>query len=85
MTSRAGSLLNGVIAFFSDGKRLQSVKGSAMLNVAVSGGVAPTKLYKNQGWYTAGGIYESWISSTPGGSPPSGHTLTNIQFVPLQG
>lgn len=42
-------------------------------------------LYKNEGWYATGSLYEEWITATaPSTTPPSGHTLTFIQYFPLQ-
>lgn len=41
--------------------------------------------YRIRGFYVAGGVYESWISTNPDSSPPSGHTLTNITQIVLNG
>jgi len=41
--------------------------------------------YKIRGFYVVGGVYETWVSSNPDSSPPSGHTLTNITQVMLSG
>lgn len=42
------------------------------------------KRFKNIGWYATGSVYEEWISDqAPSITPPSGHTLTNIQHYPI--
>ena len=41
-----------------------------------------TNYYKMRGFYTIGGVYETWIViGTPSLIPPSGHTLTNTVIV----
>lgn len=41
--------------------------------------------YKNMGWYAAGSVYETWVTTPlPSTTPPSGHALTNIQHIILQ-
>ena len=48
-------------------------------------GVFNIDLFKNQGYYVAGSVYEEWVTPTaPSTTPPSGHTLTQIQYVPLE-
>lgn len=42
-------------------------------------------VYKMTGYYVAGSTYESWTAGTPDTSPPSGHALTFISYVVLQG
>jgi len=39
-------------------------------------------IYKNQGWYAAGSVLEEWVTSgAPSTTPPSGHTLTQLQHL----
>ncbi len=46
---------------------------------------AVPSIFKNTGWYAAGSVYESWLSnSTPNATPPSGHTLTGIQYIQVR-
>lgn len=40
--------------------------------------------YKNQGWYNTGNVLEIWITQIPTDPPPSGHALTQIQYVILE-
>lgn len=50
-------------------------------NGAINGvsGSSSTTYYKMRGFYTLGGVYETYIvTDAPSLSPPSGHTLTNI-------
>jgi hypothetical protein len=50
--------------------------------------VTPTKVpqFKMTGYYMTGSVYESWTSYRyPNLTPPSGHSLTNITYVQLQG
>jgi hypothetical protein len=42
-----------------------------------------TQFYRLRGWYAAGSTFEVWVSSNPYSSPPSGHTLDDISFVPF--
>lgn len=64
----------------------------ASAGVAALGGVfaSPTTsigtlVYKNQGYYVAGSVFEEWVTSgAPSTTPPSGHTLTDISYVVLQ-
>jgi len=80
MTARAGNyypLRSAALASSKQGKRSGLVGNYYTLRVG-----AP---YKNQGWYAAGGVYETWISyGAPITTPPSGHTLTQLQHTPLQ-
>ena len=42
-------------------------------------------IYKNHGWYSTGSVFEVWVTSgAPRITPPSGHSLTDIDFVVLQ-
>lgn len=42
--------------------------------------------YKMTGYYVAGSAYETWTAyQYPNSTPPSGHTLVNIQYVQVQG
>jgi hypothetical protein len=44
--------------------------------------VASQLKYKNQGWYSAGSAWETWITvNAPSASPPSGHALAYIGYV----
>lgn len=46
--------------------------------------VAPL-LFKNEGYYVSGGVWETWTTTgAPATVPPSGHTLTNLQHTLLQ-
>jgi hypothetical protein len=48
--------------------------------------VVANVIYKNHGWYTTGSVFEVWVTSgAPSTVPPSGHTLSDIDFVVLQG
>jgi len=43
-------------------------------------------IYKNHGWYSTGSVFEVWVTSgSPQTIPPSGHTLSDVDFVVLQG
>ena len=43
------------------------------------------KRWKNDGWYAAGTVWESWVTNdNPSTTPPSGHTLTQLQHVQLR-
>lgn len=54
------------------------------LGVITAAAIANT-LYKNQGYYVAGAVFEEWITSgAPNTVPPSGHTLTEISYTVLQ-
>ena len=82
MTGLAGELITPAEA-------LAGTSGKAALGgelmFAQSGQVAGNHFYKNEGWYATGSVYEEWISSPlPSFSPPSGHTLTFVQFIVLQ-
>ena len=38
--------------------------------------------YLNSGYYVLGGVYEYWITyNARSTTPPSGHSLTNLQYV----
>lgn len=40
------------------------------------------RYYKMRGYYATGAAYETWVAiGAPSSSPPSGHTLTNVQVV----
>lgn len=48
------------------------------------GSIASQELFKNEGWYAAGGVWEVWTSLlAPETVPPSGHTLTLLQHMRL--
>jgi hypothetical protein len=49
-----------------------------------TGGTGPpatTTYYKMRGYYVAGGVWETWVSTGSPGSPPSGHTLVDTVIV----
>lgn len=49
--------------------------------VAIEIGLYSTTIYKNTGFYVAGGVRESWISyGMPSATPPSGHALANVEW-----
>jgi len=49
---------------------------------SISGSTSSITYYKMRGFYTIGGVYETYIvSGSPSLSPPSGHSLTNIAVV----
>lgn len=79
MTQRAAKvILTGPVN--SIFRELHSQKGGFI--AANSSAVPDTLVYKNQGWYATGGIYETWLTlHAPSSTPPSGHTLTGCSFV----
>jgi hypothetical protein len=57
--------------------------GAVLVDSTVIGNAPP--IYKNQGWYATGGVFEEWISvGLPSAFPPSAHALTELTFVVLQ-
>jgi hypothetical protein len=86
MTLRAGGVTPGVIDKFAGSP------GSARINQGHNGflvtfptGVFNITLYKNEGWYATGGVWEQWTTATsPSSTPPSGHTLTFVEYIVLQ-
>lgn len=85
MTLRDGNLINGVINKYASGTETRinlGHNGSAMLFPT---GAINITLYKNEGWYATGSVWEEWTTPTaPSTSPPSGHTLAFIQYLVLQ-
>jgi hypothetical protein len=50
--------------------------------------ITPTLVpqYKMTGYYVTGATYETWTAyGFPNTTPPSGHTLTGISYVQIQG
>ena len=82
MTTRAGELLDNVTAYrFS--VKLYGRLGT--YEFPTTGTNIVNLIFKNQGWYATGSVFEEWITSpAPGTVPPSGHTLTDIQHLVLQ-
>jgi hypothetical protein len=84
MTALAGGLTGQGVSgpyYWDAGK---SPLGAELISTT-SGQVANVHFYKNEGWYATGSVYEEWISSPlPSFTPPSGHTLTFVQFIVLQ-
>lgn len=37
--------------------------------------------YKFRGWYSAGNVYETWITTRSDRIPPSGHSLSDIVLI----
>lgn len=61
------------------------IRGDPLFLSVVTAAAVANVIYKNQGYYAAGGVYESWITSgAPSTAAPSGHTLTGYSFVVLQ-
>lgn len=82
MSDINGSLLVGIIEKYASSAADNNFTG-AVLGSTVTIGNAPP-VYKNQGWYAAGSVYEQWISTPlPSTFPPSAHTLADIQHVVL--
>lgn len=55
-------------------------KGRNTTNATVLG--VPAAKYLNYGYYVAGSVWESWITSeAPSTTPPSGHTLSFIKNI----
>lgn len=85
MTARDGYFLGGVVV----APQLGGNEGTVSADngyLAVFGIVTTTAppTYKNQGWYAAGAVWESWVTTgAPSTAPPSGHTLTNLSYVVL--
>ena len=53
-------------------------------SVTPSGATTSIKYYKMRGYYVAGLVYETWVSSiSPNLTPPSGHSLTDIAIVAI--
>lgn len=79
MTQRAGNVIvGGPVNFYFDSPRT-GLAGSLVQSISA---VPNLLTFKNQGWYAAGSVYETWTSVTaPDSNPPSGHTLTGISFV----
>lgn len=78
----AGASATGV-QLFSDEQTKLAYDGQLAL---VTQAAVANAIYKNHGWYAAGSVWEVWVTSgAPSTVPPSGHTLTNIGFVVLQG
>ena len=47
--------------------------------ITIPNQVIPVTYYKMRGFYTVGGVYESYVvTGSPSFTVPSGHTLTNI-------
>ena len=81
MTGFAGEIITPIDALAGTSGKA-AIAGELMF--AQSGQVAGTHFYKNEGWYAAGSVYEEWPSSPfPSFFPPSGHTLTFVQFYVL--
>jgi len=79
MTARAGSFYNVQPSAPSAAAGLRGRSGGAFYSQQVNTGI-----FKNQGWYSTGSVFEVWISyGTPSIAPPSGHTLTQIHHVRL--
>lgn len=80
MTLRAGSLQNGVVSAFANSKKWGRRSGGVQYLVG-----PPSGFYKNQGWYAATSTWETWISyEAPNAIPPSGHTLTGVQYIQVR-
>jgi hypothetical protein len=51
-------------------------------NSSINGTVASITYFKMRGYYTIGGVYETYIvTGSPSLTVPSGHVLTNIAVV----
>ena len=51
------------------------------INIAGGGGATTVTYYKMRGYYVAGSVWETWVSTGSPGSPPSGHTLIDTVIV----
>lgn len=82
MTQRAGALVPQLIESFRAAPK-QGARGGSLARF-VSGGVSALTIYKNEGYYVAGSVWETWLTSdAPSITPPSGHTLAFQQFIVL--
>ena len=86
MTARNGGVLLGIVEAFAGSTETRTPKahdGFVLNNATVIGDAPP--IYKNQGYYVAGSVFEVWISTPlPSTFPPSGHTLADIQHTVLE-
>lgn len=86
MTARTGNVLVGTADKFAAGTETRprsGYPGAVFVNALVVGNNPP--IYKNQGYYVTGSVFEEWISvGAPSTFPPSAHTLIDIQHVLLQ-
>lgn len=85
MTLRAGGVLLGVIDKYAGSTETRINLGHNGYLVTFPTGVFNITLYKNEGWYATGSVWEQWITTTaPSTSPPSGHSLTFTHYMVLQ-
>jgi hypothetical protein len=86
VTTRAGGVFVGTIAKFASATETRprmGYPGAVYVNAVVIGNTPP--IYKNQGYYVAGSVFEEWISvGAPNTFPPSAHTLADVQHVQLE-
>lgn len=76
MTAVAGGVLPGVAENFASALR-GSFGGGVLVNAVVIGSSPP--IYKNEGYYSTGTIWEVWITiGAPSTFPPSAHALSYI-------
>lgn len=82
-TQRAGNSV-GVV-----GAQLWTALSGGRMGASVHIGCPPCPpaavvRYKNDGYYVAGSVWESWVTNdNPSSTPPSGHTLTQLQHVQI--
>lgn len=82
-TARAtGVVVVGQFKLASDNYTVETeIMQLSIDSVSASTGI---RRFKNIGWYAAGSVFEEWISTeNPSVTPPSGHTLTDIQHYPI--
>jgi hypothetical protein len=83
MTDVNASLIDGVINNYASGTA--DLDWPAAVMNAISSGVIVKIAYKNEGWYATGSVFEVWVTiGGPSTLPPSGHSLADIGYEPLQ-
>lgn len=86
MTTRALSVAIGTVTAFRSATETQPRRADALAVAANATVIGNSPLiYKNQGYYVAGSVFEEWISiGAPSSFPPSAHTLADVSYVLLQ-
>lgn len=83
MAQIPGGVVSGDLHLAFRGAPRQGARQGAVAG-HVSGATIELANYKNEGYYAAGTVWETWITSgEPQTVPPSGHTLTFVQHHKL--